>query len=410
MALIDVNGHGAIEARLVLPRTGAWQLDLVVDSFDEITGSVTTTIGDGRLELKGTRWRGAEYADSAFVRVVAGADGLRKIARAKHYTQTNARIVIGDLMSTAGEALSATADATTLGRRLDAWTTAAIPVGNALREALAVAAPGSNWRALPDGTIWVGPETWPDSGLTPDDYQIENEDPRQLTASIGFEAPILLPGTTLAGRRISRVETIVNADGVHSTVWFEEDVASSPTRDRLAEAFAAAVGSSIPQLLRFACHRARVVAQKGSTVDVEILNPTIAKFLPSMSRVPLTMPIAGASLQMLATGTVMVGWSGGDPSKPYAFAPDADTVLSKLTVNAPDLRLGDEAAQPFPNNVYRSADVTKNQAMAAAFSALAAASTGPLAPLAGQFTVLAGAMTTFETAAPTYLTTKTKAT
>ncbi|HSS39712.1 MAG TPA: hypothetical protein VLT58_13175 [Polyangia bacterium] len=411
MALVEVNGAGVIDGRLFFSRSGAWHAELRVDSLTEIAGAVTISIADGRLVLNGTAWRGAEYVDTAFVRVVAGADGLRKLALARGYNQTSVRVVLGHLLGDAGERLSPTADAATLARPLTSWTTAALPTGVVITRLLQSAAPGASWRALADGTIWVGPETWPDSGLSTDDYQILDEDPRQLVAHLGVEAPLLLPGTTLAGRRVSRVEHTLDAEGVRTWAWFEDaQTGTAPTLDRLKDAFFGAARAAAGPDHR-AAYFARVIAQRGGTIDVEIENPTIAKFLPSLSNVPLAMPAAGAEVQMVAAGRVLIAWSGGDPARPYAFAPSADTVMDHATFNVNTaLNLGDDAAQPFPNAAYRTADVTKNQTLAAAFTALASASTGPLAALAAQFTAAAAALTTFETGAPTYLTTKAKAT
>lgn len=403
MALVTANGLAVLDAAICMPRVGAWHADLRVDTPDAITGPVTISIDEGRLVLNGTVWRGGAFAGSASVRVVAGANGMRTIAKAKHYTQTSVRIVLGDLLSAAGEKLSSTASSSILSRHLDAWTTAAIATGGLIARLLAIASPGSAWRFLPNGQIWIGTETWPDSGLADADFQDIDENPAVAEALIGVEAPVLLPGTTLLGRRVSYVEHLVNEAGVRSKVFFESD-------DRLKDAFAAAVRASLPPLTFFACHWARVIAQNGSTVDVEIENPTIAKFLPSMSGVPLMMPAPGATVQMAAVGRVLIGWSDGDQSKPFAIAYDAATALIKLVLNSPQILLGDDAAQPFPNLAYRSADAIKNTALAAAFTALAAASTGPLAALAGQFTIAAGALTAFETGAPSYLTTKTRAT
>lgn len=414
MGLITINGHDVIECRLRLPRTGAWWADLRVDSFDEITGPVTITIADGQLVFKGTVWRGAEYVDTAFVRVVAGADGLRTLARARGYNQSSLRIVWQDLLNTAGEKLSSTADAATLNKRLESWTTAALPVGAGLARALASASPTASWRALPDGTFWAGPETWPDSGLVADlDYQIIDEEPRQQLAELGVEAPLLLPGTTLGGRRVSRVEHVIGAEGVRSWAWFEDiETGTAPSLDRLKAALAAVVGGSLtPEALVFnSLHWARVIAQKGSTIDVDPENPTIAKFLPGMGRVTLTMPAPGAAMQMAAAGRVLIGWSGGDPAKPYALAPSAETALLQLVFNSPDLKLGDTAAQPFPNAAYRAANQAANQALIAAFSALTGVATGPLAALNPGFSAALAALTAFEAGAATYLTTKAKAT
>lgn len=348
MALVEVNGHGVVDGRIWFPRTGAWHAELRVDSTDPVTGAVTISIADGRLVLRGTVWRGAEYVDTSFLNIVGGAGGLRSIARARAYTQTSLRIVLGDLLAGAGEKLSPTSDAATLARPLAAWTTPALPVGQAIARALRSAAPTASWRVLPDGTIWVGPETWPDSGLTTDDYQIMDEDPRQLTAELGVEAPVLLPGTTLAGRRVSRVEHVIGAEGVRSIVWFEDtETGAAPSADRLKDAFSAAVRSAAG--LDFnALYWARVIAQRGSTIDVEPENPTIAKFLPSEGGVPLLMPAPGATVAMAATGRVLIGWSGSDPARPYAIGYDANTVATELVLNViTSLILGGEAgAEP----------------------------------------------------------------
>lgn len=221
MALVEVSGHGVCEMHLCCPRLGAWQGKFVVDSIDEISGPVTISIWDGRQVLQGFVWRGAEYVETSFLSIVGGAGGLGRAARARHYRTTSAKIVLGDLLTGASEKLSPTADTATLAKQLPAWTTFALPVGRILTRVLDSITPSLVWRVLPDGTVWVGPETWPDSGLTPDDYQILDEDPRQNSAVLGVEAPLLLPGTTLAGRRVSYVEHVIDGAGVRTVVWFE---------------------------------------------------------------------------------------------------------------------------------------------------------------------------------------------
>ncbi len=333
MALVQVNGSGVIDGKIFIPRSGAWHAKLRIDSTDAITGAVTISVADGRQILQGTVWRGGEYVDTSFLNIVGGAGGLRTLARAKAYNQTSLRIVLGDLLAGAGEKLSPTSDAATIARPLAAWTTAAIATGGAITRLLRSSAPAATWRVLPDGTIWVGPETWPDSGLTTDDYQILDEDPRQLVALLGVEAPILLAGTTLAGRRVSRAVHSIDDEGVRTTAWFEDsETGTAPTGDRLKEAFRASVESVTQQAIH-GLWWARVIAQSGSTVDLEIENPTIAKYLPAPKGVPLTMPAPGATMQMAATGRMLVGWSGGDAAKPFALAPTADTASVELVLN-----------------------------------------------------------------------------
>lgn len=345
MALVTANDLAVLDATICLPRTGAWTADLKVDSPDALAGRVTISIDDGRLTLVGTAFRTGAFVDTAYVRVVGGAGGLRALARARHYNGTNLRIVLRDLLAAGGETLSATADGSTLAKALPAWTTSAISVGRMIARAIESAAPGASWRILPDGTLWVGPETWLDSGLAADSYQVMDEDPRRGEALLGVEAPLLLPGTTLGDRRVSYVEHRVGDAGVRSVAWFEDAGASGP--DRLRAAIAGAVAGAIQPLLFHSHHYARVVAQAGATIDVEIENPTIAKFLPSMASVPLLMPFAGAEVAMLAAGRVLIGWSGGDPSKPYAMMNDPDTQASAITLNADLVTAGGKLGAQF---------------------------------------------------------------
>src|SRR6185369_6195049 len=107
--------------------------------------------------------RTGAFADTGYVRVVAGKDGLGKTAKPKHYDDPSIRIVLADLVATAGEAVAGSADTSMLSRHLTAWTTTSRPVGNVI-DLLLRQAQGSSWRMLADGTVWVGSETWPDSG------------------------------------------------------------------------------------------------------------------------------------------------------------------------------------------------------------------------------------------------------
>lgn len=402
MALVDANGQAVLDLALCLPLVGAWHADLRVDAPDTITGPVTISIDQGSLTLNGSASRGSAYVGTSYVRVVAGAGGLGKTARARHYNQTSVRIVLADLLSDAGETLSMTASSAILAHRLDAWTTAALPVGELIGRLLGVAAPPASWRMLPNGQLWIGTETWPDSGIALDAYQITDENPAAGEAILAPDAPLLLPGTALAGRRVGYIQHHVNEGGVRSQVWFE-------SQDRVKVALAAAVKAVLPPIDYFASYWARVIAQRDGTIDVQIENPTISARLPSMSGVPLTMPAAGAAVQMAAAGRVLIGWSGGDPSKPFAFAPSADTVMLELVLPViTGLFLGDRAgAEPIIKGAsFASALAT----FLTALTTYAAAIQSIADPSGLATTAVGAAATAFGLATSAALTTKTRAT
>jgi len=230
MALITANGKGVIAATICMPRLGAATADLIVDSQTDITGSCLLVIESG-LQLRGFAARTGIWQDTSYVRWTAGAGGLSKLATPKHYRSVSARVVLLDLCRAGGETLSATSDPRTTGLSLAAWTVisgrpgeAGGTVGNGISALLMDGRLTANaWRVLPDGTIWVGAETWPDAGLkNVVDYQELGRLPHEGRSELGFEAPTLLPGVSLGGRRVSYVEHTLRDDTVRTTAWFED--------------------------------------------------------------------------------------------------------------------------------------------------------------------------------------------
>lgn len=227
MALLTAQGLAVIEATLCLYRIGVWTADLVVDAPSPgeqalLSGAITLAVNDGALEFKGTAvpGRSGEFLDAGHLLVVGGGGGLQRLTTAKHYQQATVRIVLGDLLRAAGETLAAATDAAVLATQLDRWTTLGRrTIGAALSSLVGTAAAGTAWRVLPDGTVWLGQETWPDAGI---DYDILNRSPREALLEIGVEAPLLVPGTTLDGKRVSYVEHRVAGGHVRTTVYLEQ--------------------------------------------------------------------------------------------------------------------------------------------------------------------------------------------
>jgi hypothetical protein len=155
--------------------------------------------------------------------MVAGADGMGKTAVPKYHTSANVRVVLSDVAAQAGERISATANAGVLSRQLRGWTIARESIGAAVGALVdRGTAAGTSWRMLADGTLWVGPETWPDSGLKdPDDFTEMEGWPHEGRVELGVDAPKLLPGTLLGGRRVSTVEHTIRDGHVRTRVLIE---------------------------------------------------------------------------------------------------------------------------------------------------------------------------------------------
>jgi len=222
VAFATLNGVPIHDGRICMPRIGAWHADLAA-TMDAPSGRCTLAI-DGGPTLVGTAHRSGSWLDTAHVRMVAGADGLGKRALPRHYRGASLRIVLLDLLATAGETLSGAAGASVLRLNFDAWTTIGQSVGRMIGALLADSRlpAATAWRLLPDGTLWVGQESWPDSGLAPvTDYQDLSEDPAIGALELGVEEPTLLPGTLLGGRKVSYVEHRISGETTRTSVWVE---------------------------------------------------------------------------------------------------------------------------------------------------------------------------------------------
>jgi hypothetical protein len=224
VAFATLNGTPVFEGVICIPRVGTWTADLSIDRDTAVTGACTLAI-DGGLTLRGTADRTGVWLGTARLQVVGGANGLGKTARPQHYRQTTLRAVLADLLATAGERLAASADPTTLALSFPMWATIAQPIGQMVAGLLEDSrlSAATAWRVLPDGTLWVGQETWPDSGLVSlTDYQDLAEAPEDGSVELGVEAPQLLPGTTLEGRRVSYVEHRLTGEKARTCLWLED--------------------------------------------------------------------------------------------------------------------------------------------------------------------------------------------
>lgn len=214
---LKAESFGVQKGPVNLPRIGAWTADLWILGSLNMIGTVAVNFGDA-LELRGTVNRCKVFDGQTRLRIVAGADGLRKLAKPKHYVSPSVRQVLSDLLVDAGEVLSPTSPTDVIGETLNAWTTLALPTG-IMVAALVSQVPGAAWRHLPDGTVWVGKETWPDSGFTDDTSRLIEEDPENASLLYGLDEPTLLPGTTIDGHRADIVVHTIDPEQTRTRVW-----------------------------------------------------------------------------------------------------------------------------------------------------------------------------------------------
>lgn len=115
--------------------------------------------------------------------------------------------------------------------------------------------------------------------------------------------------------------------------------------DRLLSAFHALIKSATPRLDYMASYKAAVVQfnEDDQTVDVLPADPRV----PSMARVPFLHGTPGTTVAIRTGTTVLISWSGGDPSEPFAESWGGGESVKRLTISAEQITLGSEAgAEP----------------------------------------------------------------
>jgi len=219
MALATIAGLPVERARINLPRVGVGHADLVVTGETGIAAddSATLAVADG-LSLAGTVTRAQAHEGALRVRFVLGAAGTGTTATAKFYKGAQASLVLGDLLTAAGESQSSTIDADLLATLLPAWSTFARPVSVEIATLLSALPSGTAWRVLEDGTVWIGTDAYAE--VTPDRQLVERDAER---GRVVYAVPTitLLPGVTVDGWQIERVEHVIAGDRVTSTGWTE---------------------------------------------------------------------------------------------------------------------------------------------------------------------------------------------
>lgn len=308
-SFMTCNGMRVVTCTLVLPRVGVWHADLTVDIDDD----AEVPSGEVTLETEHRTWRatvrrGSEDRGVAKLRVVGGKGGMGNIVPPKSYRAAIARLPIADALSAAGEALADSADRGTLHRMLPFWTSPSATAGEIVARVCADL--GVAWRMLDDGTVWVGPETWP-AWETPADAMVTARWPDDGAVEVADETLSASPGMTFEGQRIGRVEHRISADGARTILFFDDRQTQTDTvRQTIARIARTATGCDY-----LAAYRARVVAQNADdTLEVELED----KRMPGMSHVPIRTFAPGITLRVKAGARVLIEFEGGDPQRPIA--------------------------------------------------------------------------------------------
>ncbi len=202
-----------LEARVQLPRVGAWSLTARLEAATAPTGAVV--FSGGGLELSGTVVRARAWRGGVEALVVGGAGGLAQALEPKDFRNASVKVVLQDTLEAAGEALSSSSDAGTLAASLLAWVRVAGSAGATLAQLAELKA--SAWRVLADGKVWFGPESWPELSTPAEILEAEPARGREL---VWTERLTLRPGVTFRSRKVERVEHLLEPRRIRSLVVY----------------------------------------------------------------------------------------------------------------------------------------------------------------------------------------------
>ena len=222
--MITANNLPVTALRFAKPPTGVWVASLEVTTDDALSGAIEIRQDGLAVPFLGTAFRRSEpVVGSCRIDVLGGKGGFAsKALPSKSYEGVTARAIVSDILSELGEVLAPSSSKNVLNKAIPYWTRVSGKIGqgkailSTLTEAL-----GATWRVLPDGTVWVGLETWP----TLEEFEATelNRDDSSSSVVIAPETIGLLPGVIYGGRKVGRVEdSFSRSDPLRTTFWTEE--------------------------------------------------------------------------------------------------------------------------------------------------------------------------------------------
>jgi hypothetical protein len=223
-------------------------------------------------------------------------------------------------------------------------------------------AAGLPWRVQADGSVRVEADTWADFAPT-GDVDVIDDWPERGVMLLGGDVLGIEPGRTLVlpGRAPVRVEQI--------------EIRATPRelRATITAEGATSLGAVVDQVIRRALRRVdylafypcRVVSQSGQLLD---LIPDDTR-LPSISGVSIRHGVPGLSVAVPTGTRVLLGFDGGDPSRPFAALWERGGTATQIAVNGSSTRAAREGD-----------DVSRTSTFAAWLSAVTTAVNGLTLP------------------------------
>lgn len=332
------------EGDLFFPYRGTWTAHVTLaEAPDELPSGRCTLRWHG-LDCAGYLLRIGTAEGETSALVVGGAGGLARTVDAKYYAnQPQLRLPASEVLSAVGERLSASSTASVLSQVLPSWPRRRDLAGRLLDD-LADAA-GAIWRVLPDGSIWIGTDSWvPGGGQEDLDFTLRHSDPEWLVQEIAPLTPAGFPrcGETFSpaglGGKVARVHLEDDGETYVARVWY---LSAGADDDPLVAGIRGIVREELSRAAAYPQFSGQVVQQRADgTLDVQMDDRRI----PPLTSVPLLVPVPGGALEVAAGARCRVAFASGDLRQPAvqlyetgsgskAFGIDGDEVdLGQLSV------------------------------------------------------------------------------
>lgn len=325
MSTATINGLSIVKGRITFRLMGAWDA-----SFDVMGTETASVTGRSLVELGGVTFVGfatpaVDVGGHVSVRVVGGAGGLNTKIEKKGDKKAPRGLLLGEVLALGGEKLSTLSDQAITSAVLPHWGRRRGTVAEALRALVAHAGEDVHWRMLPDGSVWVGKETWLPLGSATT-YNIDSEDHTNERFTIAIESAAVQPGLKVEGYQISEARYTLTGRSLRANLSY-----GASGRDELANQFASLIRRETASRDLEKTFAARAVGQNADgTLEIK---PT-DEDMPDLSEVPVRLGMPGITeFRIIAPVDCSYGYENGDPSKPFVSAFGPGTALS-LTVGA----------------------------------------------------------------------------
>lgn len=320
MTVATIGDRPVLSAIVTEHLNGRWYAEVEIDDNVRLSGSVTLAF-EGGVSFVGSVARSETFEGSTAARIVGGTGGLSSVVDAKAYRQIATSTILDDLMTDSGETLDDAVTDEVRAAYFQAWHRSRAKAAHAL--ATLAEQLGLSWAITRAGTVWVGELLWTELDLRKYGEQLDRSDGAGWVLYAPYGAPTLQPGLTIGGLQISSVVTELSpAALVQKAFYRKSDTAQYLDRLRagLSEFVNAILGRSADSVARWdhlALYPCTVASQADDgSLDLQP-DDTVVRG-SGFSGVPLKHGLPGWTASVPGGTRVLLGWEGGDPSRPYA--------------------------------------------------------------------------------------------